>query len=132
MATSTVRFTGGTNFSGTHVTGQKIYARSTDNSDDPQAVALYGDNTSDVMSKDAILIDGQAESLSATALNTLVLATSRYATGTAWNGDAQIYSNNGTAATGAIHVHAQPTDGDTLIIGLTSGVTTTYTFKNTV
>lgn len=126
MPVTAVKFTGDTVFSNTHESGG-LYTRSTSASDDG-FVVLHGRKTSDSNADHAYLAinsnEGKIEQLSSTNWSDLNLAR--------WdanlNGTGSVFSNNGTKATGSIHIHSRPSDGDTVIIGLT-GFTKTFTFR---
>lgn len=131
MSTQTISFVGNAQgFSPSHATGNKFCWRSDDASDDA-IMTCYGVKTSGaVLGRDTVTpttSGGKIEHASTVAFDTLLLV--QYASDAA--GTISLFSDNGTAATGSIHVHLNPTDGDTLILGLT-GFTTTYTFKTTV
>ena len=127
MPVNTVKLTGQQAFSGTHKSGQKIYFRSDAAADDGN-IYLYGKKSSDSNANADIAVvatnEGKIEHLVSTELSNIYLL--KYAT--ALTGNASFYSNNGTAATGSIHIASQPADGDTIEIGLT-GFTKTFTFE---
>ena len=128
MGVKSVQFTGDHSFSGTHESGNGIYFRSTAAGDDSD-VTLYGRQTSGSTAARAVLSaasgQGKVEQLSSTAWSDLYLVDIV----SNLDGVGSVFSNDGTAATGSIKVTAQPSDGETIEIGLT-GFTTTYTFKN--
>lgn len=128
MPVNTVKLTGQQAFSGTHKSGQKIYFRSDVAADDGN-IYLYGKKSSDSNANADIAVvatnEGKIEHLVSTELSNIYLL--KYAT--ALTGNASFYSNNGTAATGSIHIASQPSNNDTLEIGLT-GFTKTFRFRS--
>ena len=128
MPVHTTRFTGDTYFTNSHTSGQKIYCRSTNATDDDGTINLYGRATSggtaDYVQLNPGSNEGKIEQLSSAAWSHLYLAK----WDTALTGVGAVFSNDGTAATGTITILSQPADGDTLIIGLT-GFTKTFTWE---
>lgn len=129
MPVYTVKVTGDTAFSNVHSSGG-LYTRSTNSSDDGYVV-LYGRKTSDSNADHSYLNiatgEGKIEQLSSTGWSNLYLA--RW--NTALNGTGSIFSNNGTPASGSIKITTNPSNGDTIAIGL-QGFTQTFTFKSTL
>jgi hypothetical protein len=126
-----INFTGDQVFTSTHTSGNGIYFRS-DNASDYNDVVLYGRQTSGSTAARVLLSAetsgaGKVERLSSTAWSHLYLVDFN---GTL-NGIAKVFSNDGTPATGSLKVTSQPSDGETIQIGLT-GYLTTYTFKTSV
>ena len=129
MAISSVKFTGENYFTAAHVAGVDIYHRSASASD-AGTVSHSG-----VQTVSGVL---DLEAIARTASQGLI----EVSTGYTWDtlpfvsfsaarvGNTTFY-DFGTAAEGTIHVHSQPSDGDTLEIGLT-GFTDTPEFKTTL
>ena len=126
----TVRYTGENYFTNSHNSGSGLYFRSTAAAD-VQDVNVYGKTTSGSNAAKVTFSpssgQGKIEQLSATAWSDVYLLKAD----SALAGIGSLFSNNGTAATGTIHICSQPYDGETLEIGLT-GFTKTFTFRNTV
>ena len=131
MPVHTVKFSGDTAFTTAHVSGHKIYVRSTDASNDDGTITLYGrkssDSAADYVQLNPGTGEGKIEQLSTVGWSYLYLAK----WDTALTGTGSIFSENGTAATGSCKITTNPADGETFTIGLT-GFTSVYTFKNTV
>lgn len=126
----TVRYTGENYFTNSHNSGSGLYFRSTAAAD-VQDVNVYGKTTSGSNAAKVTFSpssgQGKIEQLSASAWSDVYLLRAD----SALAGIGSLFSNNGTAATGTIHICSQPYDGETLEIGLT-GFTKTFTFRNTV
>ena len=126
MAVHTVKFTG-TPFSGVHVEGKKLYARSSAAAD-AGTINIYGRATSGSTAAYEQLhppsSGGKIEQLSSATWDNLYLAK----WDSALAGVGSIFSNDGTAATGTITILSQPADGDTFVLGLT-GFTKTFTWE---
>jgi hypothetical protein len=130
MAVHTVKFTGDSSFSGTHTSGTKIYLRS-DNAADDDNIILYGRKSSDSTAHYQQIVvntnEGKIEQLGGTAWSHIYLAK--------WDttllGTASLFSEDGTAATGKATIITNPSNGETIEMGLT-GFTTTFTFKTSV
>ena len=133
MSVHTVSFLGDVSMIGTHNSGSGVYVRSSAAADD-DSWYLFGRATSDSSAASATLAvgsnEGKIEALSSTAWSDLYLASHRSSATTENNltGQAEVRSNNGTAATGTITILSQPADGDTLEIGLT-GFTKIFTWE---
>ena len=133
MSTTPVKFTGEGNFTGEHNGGNRFYFRAA-NATTYGTLTVFGEDDSNNRMHGETLSsssgEGKIEDLAVRAedFDSITLAKMSRTGGT---GAISIYSNTGTQATGGIHVHAQPSDGDTLEIGLT-GFTDTITFKTTV
>tara|TARA_R100001129_G_scaffold183913_3_gene167461 strand:- start:859 stop:1938 length:1080 start_codon:yes stop_codon:yes gene_type:complete len=133
MSVHTVSFLGDVSMIGTHNSGSGVYVRSSAAADD-DSWYLFGRASSDSSAASATLAvgsnEGKIEALSSTAWSDLYLASHRSSATTENNltGQAEVRSNNGTAATGTITILSQPADGDTLEIGLT-GFTKTFTWE---
>lgn len=133
MSVHTVSFLGDVSMIGTHNSGSGVYVRSSAAADD-DSWYLFGRATSDSSAASATLAigsnEGKIEALSSTAWSDLYLASHRSSATTENNltGQAEVRSNNGTAATGTITILSQPADGDTLEIGLT-GFSKTFTWE---
>lgn len=130
MPATPVRFGGENSTSGTHAAGNKIYWRSTSASDDG-AWVIHGDSATDVIQTSFLSAptnSGKVCQITDVTYNTFA----RMRFGTAAVGLISIYSNNGTAATGYVHVHALPSNNDTLSVYITGGTAFTATFKTTL
>ena len=130
MAVQNISFVGDSFFSGTHVAGNEIYMRST-SATDAGTVSFYGVNTSgptlDSSTATLTSSQGTVEALSGEVWDSIALIVASAAR----VGTTTVYSNSGTAATGDLHFHGAPADGDTLEIGVGT-FTDTITFKTTV
>ena len=126
-----VKFSGDAAFTGTHASGFKIYARSTNAADDDGTITLYGratsGSTADYVQLNPGTNEGKIEQLSSATWSDIYLAK----WDTALTGTGSIFSNDGTEATGSCKITTNPADTETFTIGLT-GFTTVYTFKTTV
>ena len=124
----TVRFTGENYFTNSHNSGSGLYFRSTAAAD-VQDVKVYGKTTSGSNAANVIFSpssgQGKIEQLSATAWSDVYLIKAD----SALAGIGSLFSNNGTAATGTIHICSQPSNNDTLEVGLT-GFTKTFRFRS--
>ncbi len=132
MSVHKINFTGDQVFTATHTSGNGIYFRS-DTVSDYNDVTLYGRQTSGSTAARVVLslgsvTDGKVERLSSTAWSHLYFVD--FITGNL-AGIGKVFSNDGTAATGSIKVTSQPSDGETIDIGLT-GHLTQFTFKTSV
>jgi hypothetical protein len=106
-------------------TASKLYARSS-NAADTGTLSASGLDESSVAVSESLTLAGQREVLGTedfTVASALALSASQAGTVTVYR--------EGTKATGLCYLTAQPSDGDTVTIGLT-GFTQTYTFKTTL
>lgn len=105
--------------------GDRLVIRSDDDTDTSQTFTAYG-LVSASPSSEAESLDGQDEQYTAAAFETL----SRVSLSATATGTVSAFAA-GTAAVGDIRVDSQPSDDDTVLVGLT-GHTQTYTFKTTL
>lgn len=129
MPVYTVKVTGDTAFDNDHSSGG-LYTRSTNSADDGYVV-LYGRKTSDSNADHTYIAintgEGKIEQLSSTGWSNLYLAK----WDAALNGTGSVFSNNGTAASGSIKITSNPSNGETIDIGL-QGFATSFSFVTTV
>ena len=126
----TVRFTGENYFTNSHNGGNGLYFRSTDASD-YNDIVFYGRQTSGTTAARSLLTtinaNGKFERFLSDAWDELYLVDYNGSL----SGIGSVFSNDGTAATGSLKITSQPSDGETIEIGL-DGYLFTYTFKTNV
>lgn len=130
VATTAFKFQGDSRFARSHTAGNAVYLRSNAAADDGAAVVYGVETTSSDLEAVSLttetsggLIERATSSVDFDSITHVALPASHA-------GTFKIYSDDGTAATGDIRIDTNPSDGDTVTIGLT-GFTQAYTFKNT-
>lgn len=130
MATSAFRYQGTGRFSRSHAAGFSVYLRS-DTAADTGTARVYGvETTSGDLEQDvltALTLGGKVERETGTLFDSVahIILPASHA------GTVKVFSSNGTAASGDIRFDSNPSDSDTIDIGVT-GFAQTYTFKNTL